>query len=45
MQFRENGGLIGLPVVLVNGSASIEHIFASVGTRQVSAVYTADAGF
>lgn len=45
VQFRENGGLIGLPVVLVNGSASIEHIFASVGTRQVSAVYTADAGF
>ncbi|WP_258195555.1 Ig-like domain-containing protein [Rhodococcus sp. OK519] len=44
-QFRENGSPIGLPVTLVNGSASIDHIFTSVGTRQVSAAYTADAGF
>ncbi len=45
VQFRENGSPIGSPVTLVNGSASIEHTFTSVGTRQVSAVYTADAGF
>ncbi|WP_272818791.1 beta strand repeat-containing protein [Prescottella equi] len=45
VQFRENGSPIGSPVTLVNGSASIEHIFTSVGTRQVSAVYIADAGF
>ncbi len=45
VQFRENGSSIGSPVVLVNGSASIDHVFTSVGTRQVSAVYTADAGF
>ncbi|WP_433702521.1 beta strand repeat-containing protein [Prescottella equi] len=45
VQFRENGSPIGSPVVLVNGSASVDHIFTVVGTRQVSAVYTADAGF
>ncbi|MCA1008893.1 Ig-like domain-containing protein [Rhodococcus hoagii] len=45
VQFRENGSPIGSPVTLVNGAASIGHTFTSVGTRQVSAVYTADAGF
>ncbi|NKS67748.1 hypothetical protein GS461_22750 [Rhodococcus hoagii] len=45
MQFRENGSPIGSPVVLVNGAASVDHIFTVLGTRQVSAVYTADAGF
>ncbi|MBM4608277.1 hypothetical protein GS416_07470 [Rhodococcus hoagii] len=47
VQFRENGSPIGSPVVLVNGFrlASTTSSPWCGGTRQVSAVYTADAGF
>ncbi|WP_258195554.1 Ig-like domain-containing protein [Rhodococcus sp. OK519] len=45
VQFRDNGSPIGSPVALVNGSASLGHTFTAAGTHQVSAVYTADAGF
>ncbi len=45
VQFRDNGSPIGSPVVLVNGSGSLAHTFSTVGTHQITAVFTADAGF
>lgn len=45
VQFLENGSPISVSMSLVNGSASLAHTFSAVGTRQISAVYTADAGF
>ena len=45
VQFQENGSPIGDPVVLVNGSGSLVHTFDTVGTQQITAVYTPDAGF
>ncbi|WP_433608998.1 Ig-like domain repeat protein [Prescottella agglutinans] len=45
VQFRDNGSPIGSPVVLMNGSGSLAHTFSTVGTHQITAVFTADAGF
>ncbi|MFC9519126.1 Ig-like domain-containing protein, partial [Nocardiaceae bacterium NPDC056970] len=45
VQFRDNGTPIGSPVVLVNGSASVNHTFGTVGTHQVTAEYLPGAGF
>ncbi|WP_241566232.1 Ig-like domain-containing protein [Prescottella agglutinans] len=45
VQFQDNGSPIGSAVVLANGSGSLAHTFSTVGTHQITAVYTPDAGF
>ncbi|WP_164874124.1 Ig-like domain-containing protein [Rhodococcus spongiicola] len=45
VQFFDGGEAVGAPTVLINGSASVPHTFTTVGTHQITAVFTPDAGF
>ncbi|WP_328600044.1 Ig-like domain-containing protein [Rhodococcus sp. (in: high G+C Gram-positive bacteria)] len=45
VQFKDGSGNLGSPVPVVEGKASIMHEFASVGTHDITAVYSGAAGF
>ncbi|WP_164873396.1 Ig-like domain-containing protein [Rhodococcus xishaensis] len=45
VQFFDGGVAVGAPTVLTNGSASVPHTFTTVGTHQITAVFTPEAGF
>ncbi len=45
VQFRDNEMPLGNPVPLLNGSATLDHTFTTVGTHSITALFTADAGF
>jgi len=45
VQFRDNGVDIGTPVPVSGGGASLQHTFATTGTHNIVAVFTAGAGF
>ncbi|MGO4204225.1 Ig-like domain repeat protein [Rhodococcus sp. TAF43] len=45
VEFRDGDSLIGSPVALLNGSASLQHTFTAPGTRQMTAVFQPDSGF
>lgn len=40
VQFRDGGVDIGVPVPVSNGEAQLPHVFDTVGTRDISAVFT-----
>ncbi len=45
VQFKDGSGNLGSPVPVVEGKASIMHEFASVGTHDITAVYSGATGF
>jgi hypothetical protein len=45
VQFKDGSGNLGSAVPVVDGKASIMHEFASVGTHDITAVYSGAAGF
>ena len=45
VQFKDGSGNLGSAVQVVDGKASIMHEFASVGTHDITAVYSGAAGF
>ncbi|QTS01943.1 Ig-like domain repeat protein [Rhodococcus qingshengii] len=45
VQFKDGSGNLGSPVPVVEGKASIMHEFASVGTHDITAVYSDATGF
>ncbi|MGW6657476.1 Ig-like domain-containing protein [Rhodococcus sp. NPDC055024] len=45
VQFKDGSGNLGSPVSVVDGKASIMHEFASVGTHDITAVYSGATGF
>ncbi|MDV8003334.1 Ig-like domain-containing protein [Rhodococcus sp. IEGM 1318] len=45
VQFKDGSGNLGSPVSVVDGKASIMHEFASVGTHDITAVYSGASGF
>ncbi|MFT0613090.1 Ig-like domain-containing protein [Rhodococcus qingshengii] len=45
VQFKDGSGNLGSPVPVVEGKASIMHEFASVGTHDITAVYSGAIGF
>ncbi len=45
VQFKDGSGDLGSPVPVVEGKASIMHEFASVGTHDITAVYSGATGF
>ncbi|MDV8069884.1 Ig-like domain-containing protein [Rhodococcus sp. IEGM 1366] len=45
VQFKDGSGTLGLPVVVVDGKASMLHEFGSVGTHDITAVYSGASGF
>ncbi|WP_430335106.1 beta strand repeat-containing protein [Rhodococcus sp. ACT016] len=45
VQFQDNGAAIGSPVALLNGSATLDHTFTTVGAHAITAVFTPGAGF
>ncbi|MFK4360174.1 MULTISPECIES: Ig-like domain-containing protein [unclassified Rhodococcus (in: high G+C Gram-positive bacteria)] len=44
VQFKDGSGNLGSPVPVVEGKASIMHEFASVGTHDITAVYSGATG-
>ncbi|WFR72785.1 Ig-like domain-containing protein [Prescottella defluvii] len=45
VQFKDNGAIIGAPVVVVNGAAVLPHSFAGAGAHSITAEFTGAAGF
>ncbi|MFE3290742.1 Ig-like domain repeat protein [Rhodococcus sp. NPDC059234] len=45
VQFKDGGANIGNPVTVAGGSASLPHTFDTVGAHNISAAFTAGAGF
>lgn len=45
VQFKDGVTLIGAPVEIANGTATLEHTFTSVGNHSITAVYSGAAGF
>ncbi|GAC79007.1 Ig-like domain (group 3) [Gordonia malaquae] len=45
VQFKVDGANVGSPASVTGGTASIQHTFATAGSRQVTAVYSGAAGF
>jgi len=45
VQFKDGVTALGAPVAIVNGTASLEHTFTSVGNHAVTAIYSGVAGF
>ncbi|MCD2108327.1 Ig-like domain-containing protein [Rhodococcus erythropolis] len=45
VQFKDGSGNLGSPVSVVDGKASIMYEFASVGTHDITAVYSGASGF
>ncbi|MDH6282215.1 Ig-like domain-containing protein [Prescottella agglutinans] len=45
VQFKDGVTPLGAPVEIVNGTATLDHTFTSVGSHSVTAVYSGAAGF
>ncbi|MDH6680988.1 hypothetical protein M2284_005230 [Rhodococcus sp. LBL1] len=45
VQFKDGVTPLGAPVEIVNGSATLDHTFTSVGSHSVTAIYSGAAGF
>ncbi|MFM1731429.1 Ig-like domain-containing protein [Prescottella soli] len=45
VQFKDGVTALGAPVAIVNGTATLEHTFTSVGSHSVTATYSGAAGF
>ena len=45
VQFKVDGTDVGSPAAVTGGNASIQHTFTTVGSRQVTAVYSGAAGY
>lgn len=45
VQFKDGVTLIGGPVEIENGTATLEHTFSSVGSHSITAAYSGAAGF
>ncbi|CAM3140025.1 Ig-like domain-containing protein [Prescottella defluvii] len=45
VQFKDGVTAIGGPVDIVDGTATIDHTFTSVGTHNITAIYSGAAGF
>ncbi len=45
VQFKDGVTALGAPVAIVNGTATLEHTFTSVGNHAITAIYSGAAGF
>ncbi|MFC9925013.1 Ig-like domain-containing protein, partial [Rhodococcus sp. NPDC127527] len=45
VQFKDGDTAIGAPVAVVDGKATLSHVFAAAGSRNITAVYSGAAGF
>ncbi|MCL2535711.1 MAG: Ig-like domain-containing protein [Nocardiaceae bacterium] len=45
VQFKDGVTALGAPVEIVNGTATLDHTFTSVGSHAVTAIYSGAAGF
>ncbi|WP_430335108.1 Ig-like domain repeat protein [Rhodococcus sp. ACT016] len=45
VQFKDGVTLLGAPVAIVDGTATLEHTFTSIGNHAITAIYSGAAGF